>query len=314
MAVGITPKPLKYNAEINEIEWLSSTLAKFRVRPAAEAVKDFIPGQYVVLGLNNPEGSTLRSYSIASPPNEKRFYEFFIRRVEEKNATSTYPLTHMLFRAQAGEGIFLGPKVTGHFTLEHTGGGYRDKLKIFVAAGTGLAPFVSIVLQHAKEIVADAELQKNFIVLHGASYQRDLAYKEDIARVLNNLERDGYLATISRPKEDTDWRGFTGRVETFFDKEKLETLEERLGFEPGAIHPERALVYVCGLKGTIRNTILNLLKRGFVPQDKRLRQILGIDSSPPSTIFFEQYDTDPILEFQSDSELQQVLEGTPFKK
>ena len=169
-------------------------------------------------------------------------------------------------------------------------------------------------MQHAKEIVADAELQKNFIVLHGASYQRDLAYKEDIARVLNNLERDGYLATISRPKEDTDWRGFTGRVETFFDKEKLETLEERLGFEPGAIHPERALVYVCGLKGTIRNTILNLLKRGFVPQDKRLRQILGIDSSPPSTIFFEQYDTDPILEFQSDSELQQVLEGTPFKK
>ncbi len=314
MAVGITPKPVKYNAEIAEIEWLSPTLAKFRIRPANEPVKDFIPGQYVVLGLNNPEGSTLRSYSIASPPSEKRFYEFFIRRVAEENAVSTFPLTHMLFRTTAGDGIFLGPKVTGHFTLEHTGGTDRDKLKIFVAAGTGLAPFVSIVLQHAKEIVADPELQKNLVVLHGASYQRDLAYKEDLARVLNNLRHEGYLPTISRPKEDPDWHGFTGRVEALLDKENLETLEERLGFEPGLIHPDRALVYVCGLKGTIRNTLLNLLKRGFVPQDKRLREILRIGPSLPSTIFFEQYDTDPILEFKTDSELQQVLEGTPFQK
>jgi ferredoxin--NADP+ reductase len=314
MAVGITPKPVQYNAEIGEIEWLSRTLAKFRIRPIGEQVKDFIPGQYVVLGLNNPEGSTLRSYSIASPPNEKRFYEFFIRRVAEENATSTYPLTHMLFRAKPGDGIHLGPKVTGHFTLEHTGGTDRNKLKIFVAAGTGLAPFVSIVLQHAKEILADTELQKNLIVLHGASYERDLGYKEDLARVLNSLEREGYLPTISRPQENPRWHGFTGRVETLLDKENLETLEERLGFEPRTITPDRALVYVCGLKGTIRNTILNLLRRGFVPQDKRLRQTLNIDAGLPSTLFFEQYDTDPILEFRSDSELQQVLEGTPFQK
>jgi ferredoxin--NADP+ reductase len=264
--------------------------------------------------LNNPEGSTLRSYSIASPPNEKRFYEFFIRRVAEENATSTYPLTHMLFRAKPGDGIHLGPKVTGHFTLEHTGGTDRNKLKIFVAAGTGLAPFVSIVLQHAKEILADTELQKNLIVLHGASYEHDLGYKEDLARVLNSLEREGYLPTISRPQENPRWHGFTGRVETLLDKENLETLEERLGFEPRTITPDRALVYVCGLKGTIRNTILNLLRRGFVPQDKRLRQTLNIDAKLPSTLFFEQYDTDPILEFRSDSELQQVLEGTPFQK
>lgn len=314
MAVGITPKPVKYNGEICDIESLSSTLAKFRILPLNESVKDFTPGQYVVLGLNNPEGSTLRSYSIASPPSEKRFYEFFIRRVAQENATSTYPLTHMLFQAKPGDSIFLGPKVTGHFTLEHTGGTDRNKLKIFVAAGTGLAPFVSIVLQHAKEIMADPEMQKNLVVLHGASYQQDLGYKEDLARVLNNLQREGYLPTISRPKEDPDWHGFTGRVEALLDKEKLETLEERLGYEPGTITPDRALVYVCGLKGTIRNTILNLLKRGFVPQDKRLREILRIDSSRPSTIFFEQYDTEPILEFKSDSELQQVLEGTPFQE
>ena len=315
-------KKFAYNATLTQREDLSETLTIFRIRPDGDTnelgnggspLPEFVAGQYAVLGAHNedePEkGFVRRAYSIASPPEERRWLEFYIRFVDRP--TSNNPLTHLLWKMQVGARLWLGPKITGRFTLAHTIGEEDPRQKIFVAAGTGLAPFVSILKNVMQQNVAtDGSQGSNFIVLHGASHPHDLAYKEDLEKALN-LVRQRYFPTISRPQLHPDWQGDTGRVETFFDAEKLEDLERRLGFEPGHIAPERCVAYICGLQGTIANTLIALLRRGFIPNDRRIRAALGLPKDVVPSLFFEQYDSMPILDLSNKAFVQSLRETFP---
>lgn len=315
-------KKFAYNATLIHREDLSDTLTIFRIQPDGAAngsgggellVPEFVAGQYAVLGAYNEDesekGFVRRAYSIASPPEERYWLEFYIRFVDQP--TSDNPLTHLLWKMEVGARLWLGPKVTGRFTLAHTVGEDDPRQKIFVAAGTGLAPFVSILKNVMQQnVVADRSQASNFILLHGASHPHDLAYKEDLEKALN-LVRQRYFPTISRPQLHPDWQGDTGRVETFFDAEKLEDLERRLGLEPGHIAPERCVAYICGLQGTIANTLIALFRRGFIPNDRRIRAALGLPKDVVPALFFEQYDSMPILDLSNAAFIQSLRETFP---
>src|SRR5690242_724567 len=120
-------KPLEYNATLAQRIDLNDKLTIFRVQPGPawgaageNQIPDFEPGQYTVLGLNNdaaPEkGSVQRAYSIASPPEEKRWLEFYVRYVDAP--ASDNPLTHLLWDMKEEDPVFLGKKITGHFTIQ----------------------------------------------------------------------------------------------------------------------------------------------------------------------------------------------------
>jgi len=308
-------KSLEYNAVLVERIDLTDKLAIFRVKPdegwgtdKSGRIPDFEGGQYVVLGLINrhdpAKGAVLRPYSIASPPEEKRYLEFYVRFVERP--LSDNPLTHLLWRLQPGDRLHLGHRITGHFTLANTVGPDDPRLKVFVAAGTGLAPFLSIVLSYLRRGVPPS----HFVILHGAREPRDLGYRDDLRRIFDALPQR-YLPTISQPGRSPDWSGEIGRVETFFDDEKLSALEARLGFKEGDLTPERAVVYVCGLYGTIHNTLVRLLRRGFVPNDRLIRKGLSLMDRPAS-LFFEKYDDAPILDPSNKEEMTRLLAETPF--
>src|SRR5688572_31426263 len=62
---------------------------------------------------------------------------------------------------------------------------------------------------------------------------------------------------------------------------------------------------LCGLEGTIANTVIALLDRGYVPDNRRLRRTLEIPEDERATIHWEQYDTTPIIRSEEHtSELQ----------
>lgn len=310
-------KSIDYNATIVEREDLSPALAIFRIRPdtnepsAANLVPDFVAGQYAVLGANNvkePEkGSVRRAYSIASPPDEKRWLEFYIRRVSQP-ATDN-PLTHLLWEMQAGSRLYLGPKITGRFTLADTVGEDDLRLRILVAAGTGVAPFISRIKHKINRMETGAKAPP-CIILHGASHPHELGYREDLELMMNHMERR-YFPTVSRPQLYPDWRGDIGRVETFFDYNKIKSLERQLGMEPGDINPEKCVVYVCGLRGTISQTLIALFRRGFVPDDRKLRAALDIPPDVPPSIFFEQYDTGPVIDLSNRDLLEEIKRTFP---
>ena len=293
---------LDYNATLVERIDHTDALASFKLRPDEPLHGDpiFVPGQYVTLGLNNearPElGSVRRPMSIASAPEEGQTLEFYIRYVGHPESDN--PLTHLLWTTKPGDRIFMRPKAVGRFTEAHTVGDDDARHRICVAAGTGLAPFTSFTRSHLLRNPS-ARLD-GYTILHGASYPADLGYRDELER----LARDHglhYLPTISRPQHAPDWQGDVGRVEDFFRSERLASLEQQIGFAPGELDPTRAVIFICGLQGTIGKTILRLIDRGFVPENRRLRRALEVPDDVANSLFFEQYDSTPVIDLDSTS-------------
>jgi ferredoxin--NADP+ reductase len=295
-------KPLEYNATLKERIDLTDALSIFRVQPdlAPEKSPWFTPGQYCVLGMNNadkPElGSVRRSMSIASAPEDAGPTEFYIRFVSKPESEN--PLTHLLWKLKNGDRMYMRAVAAGVFTVKDTVGVDDPRLRVMVAAGTGSAPFVSMVRSELRRN-PQADLSK-YVLLHGASYPSDLGYRDEL---MGYAETHGlrYYGTVSRPKEAAGWTGDTGRVEAFFEPGRLGELEKRLGLPEGGFTPKNVVIFICGLTGTITGTIIPLIDRGFIPDFKRIREALGVPPEAKDSVFYEQYDTEPVINVKDPS-------------
>jgi ferredoxin--NADP+ reductase len=257
-------------AVISYIRVLKEDLAIFKITPTNGPVPDFKAGQFVTIGLHNPnEGKIVRrAYSIASPPEQKKYFELLVRWVRKPLPGR---LTTELFNRKEGEDA-AWVKPTGIFTINEKmhDGSADNRRMVLIGGGTGLAPFISYSL-HLKSIGSKREI----VVLHGASYVDELSYRE----LLTELEEESmdigrdkwnfrYRASISRPQEwfNRSWEGQKGRVESFLrpipgtDQSPLEELvNER-------ITPENTSFYVCGWQGTVDGALDYLVPKGFVTE------------------------------------------------
>jgi ferredoxin--NADP+ reductase len=255
---------------ISYIRVLKEDLAIIRVTPNDSPVPDFKAGQFVTLGLHIPtEGKIVRrAYSIASQPEQKKYFELVIRWVRKPVPGR---LTTELFSKKEGDEI-VWVKPTGIFTINEKlhNGAPDDRRMVLIGGGTGLAPFISYSL-HMKAIGSKREI----VVLHGASYVDELSYRE----LLTELEQESidsgkdkwnfrYRASISRPQEwfNRSWGGQKGRVETFL-RPKAGTdrspLEELVGEK---ITTANTSFYVCGWQGTVDGSLDYLVPKGFVTE------------------------------------------------
>ena len=296
--------PLEYNATIVERVDLTDALSIFRILPdRLPAHPWFTAGQYCVLGLNNTVdpslGSVRRSMSIASPPEDDGPIEFYIRRVavpESKN-----PFTHLLWRLRHGDRIYMRTVAAGVFTIADTIGLQDRRLRILVASGTGLAPFVSMIRSEVRRNPG-ADLS-GWVLLHGASHAAELGYRRELLE-LSATHRLWYWGTVSRPHEASEWAGDVGRVDTFFQPARLRDLEDRLNLRPHRLTPHSAVVYVCGLSGTITATMDRLIDRGFIPHARPIREALDVPSDAADSLFFELYDPAPPIDVSDPSVMQ----------
>ena len=232
-------KPI-LDATIVAREDFNDTLSIFRLELEG-GVPDFEPGQFVTLGLPDPEPEregkmVWRAYSIASAPSEKRWLELYIRwarkPVDGKFTTQLWKLP-------------VGAKLkhrgcTGPFTVEMTwpDGRPDDRRLLLVGGGTGLAPFVSFAVEFRQEETREAGPGEFKLV---------------------------YVPTISRPQEEANagWSGATGRVETLLQPREGETrspIEKRLDVD---LTPEHFACYVCGYDNTVKAAMAVLEPKGF---------------------------------------------------
>jgi ferredoxin--NADP+ reductase len=260
-------------ATISYISVLKEDLAIFRIKPIEGQVPDFKPGQFVTLGVNVPSEKKIirRAYSIASPPQQKKYFELILRWVKKPVPGR---LTTQVFDKKEGQEIFW-VKPTGIFTINEkmADGAPDNRRMVLIGGGTGLAPFISYSL-YLKALGTKREI----IVLHGASYVDELSYRD----LLSQLEEESidkgkdnwnfkYRASISRPQEwfNRSWSGHKGRVESFLrpkaGKDKS-PLEELVG---EAITPENTSFYVCGWQGTVDGVLDSLVPKGFVTERKK---------------------------------------------
>src|ERR671922_584751 len=254
--------PPPHVGKINYHKNLTPELAIIRVQPGdGRAVPDFKAGQFVALGLklDSHHNITYRPYSISSPPEEKRYFEFYIKSASEYVMNR---FTNILFKMLEGDLVYWR-NPAGVFTIEDkkADGTPDTRRLVLVASGTGLAPFISYVL-HLKNIKSKREI----VLLHGAKYAQELGYYDILEKMAGGDSLNfKYLPTVSRPDHELSrgWRGSTGRVETLLvDKvDDRSHLEKTVGEK---VTPENSFFHVCGYQGTIDSVVSILGPLGFV--------------------------------------------------
>jgi ferredoxin--NADP+ reductase len=233
-----------YNGRLSRWEEVAEGLAIVGVESLAEPF-GFEPGQYATLGLLGPPAGKLvqRPMSISSSADDLSEYEFFIRLVHGG------AFTPLLWERKVGDPINIkGPK--GRFLLQPDG-----HTCLFVASGTGLAPFISMI-----ETLRGRGEQRDVVLLHGVSYDHDLAWRDQ----LEALAGSGgfplrYAGTVSRPQHCPGWTGLTGRVEAIVSDQ----------LDAQALTPENATIYLCGNPDMITAVDEIATARGFAPEQVR---------------------------------------------
>ena len=233
-----------YNGRLSRWEEIAPGLAIVGVQ-AVEQPFPFEPGQYATLGLVGPESPKLiqRPMSVSSSAHDLSEYEFFIRLVDAGG------FTPLLWKRTVGDPINIkGAK--GKFLLQDDG-----RRALFVASGTGLAPFISMI-----ETLRARGQRHDIVLLHGASHPHDLAWREQLIE----LEEESdfplrYVATISRPAETPEWSGPTGRVEAIVEGQ----------MDEHGLTPENSTLYLCGNPDMITAVDEIATRRGFPPEQVR---------------------------------------------
>ncbi|HWE00617.1 MAG TPA: FAD-dependent oxidoreductase [Bryobacteraceae bacterium] len=174
----------------------------------------FVPGQFLSLTAEIGGEAITRAYSIASPPDGFTFALC-------ANLVADGRFSPWLFSLpEGGEIDFKGPY--GAFILRRP---VSDS--IFVATGTGIAPFRSII--HAK---LREHPSSRFTLIFGVRHHYGLLYHDEWLQSARELPNFDYRPTLTRPAED--WQGLTGRVQHHV----IECLGPRRDVD----------IYICGLR------------------------------------------------------------------
>lgn len=272
--------PAETNAVVTSRIALSDELAILRMTPDGWDIPEFKAGQFTTIGLPksaprcahslpnqreidaekkaveagkavDPDKLVKRAYSIASSAVDRPYIEFYINMVKDGE------FTPRLFHLNIGDRVWLSPKITGHFTLDESP---ADANLVFVATGTGLAPYMSMLRSHFR-----TGFDRRVAVLHGVRHSWDLGYADELL-LLERLfpQHFCYLPVVSRPKEEPmPWKGPAGHVQAAFESGLI---EKRWGFAPNAGHTH---VYLCGNPAMIDGMVALLTASGYAEHSKR---------------------------------------------
>lgn len=194
----------------------------------------FIPGQCVNIGL--AKTGINREYSSYSDVNDSKKMEFLIRAVEGGAVSSA------LQKMKKGEHVQLDGAY-GKFTLKDLED--KNKKYIFVASGTGIAPFHSFAKSYP---------DLNYKVLHGVRYASEQYDKDD-------YKKGCYTACVSRNekngKSKTKSDFFDGRVTDYLRKNEVE---------------KDTTYYLCGNTDMI-NEVYDILRENGVNGDQIFTEV-----------------------------------------
>ena len=225
---------IQYRTTVERIDILAYNVRGFRLKLVEPPAMEFKAGQFVIL--NVPQGGKVvkRAYSIASPPHEPHAVDLCIQHVEG-GAASTY-----CWKLKAGDPVSIsGPH--GAFLLKEP----LDYEPVFMATGTGVAPFRSMIkhLYHR-------QFARDFWLLFGTRYEHGLLYESEFRSLAAVRHSFHYLPTVSRPK---DWHGETGHIQQTFQKHVTDVSDKE--------------IYVCGWLEIVKAVCKDLEALG-VPKEK----------------------------------------------
>ncbi|WP_276271675.1 FAD-binding oxidoreductase [Haloarcula litorea] len=238
------------------------SLLRLRVRPDVKV--DFSPGQYIALRVDG----TPRAYSLANSPSEDEL-ELCIRRVPGGRLTSD-----LFQRVDEGDEVGVrGPN--GEMVLESP----SDRDVVFLATGTGVAPFKSMLdfTFEADRDSFEGEPRDVWLFL-GCAWEDDLPYREAFRELDATHDHFHFVPTLTREPLLSDWEGATDYVQQVFvdhvaddalaatalpdglDRRDAETATD------ARIDPANVELYACGITAMVSTLVDAALAVG-VPAD-----------------------------------------------
>lgn len=227
----------------------------------------FVPGQYISVRYED----TTRVYSIASSPTREEM-EFCVSRVPGGRMTSDLAVD-----LDEGETVTLrGPY--GELVLDDPSP--RDV--VFLATGTGVAPFKSMI-DYIFETGRDryeGDRRDVWLIL-GADWRDTLPYREAFRSYATDRENFHFLPTLTSEPHLTDWDGETAYVQyvlaKYLAEEALSNQSLPDDVEPyrdepprysvdARLDPTEMQVYGCGLTAMITSLAAVVERIGVPPE------------------------------------------------
>lgn len=179
--------PEAVEAEVVAVDRLSETSFGLRVKLAKPI--GFLPGQYV--NLTVPGTGRHRSYSFSSAPGAQEA-SFLIR-----NLPGGVMSSYLAERARPGDALTAtGPM--GAFYLRPI-----DRAQLWLAGGTGLAPFLSMLEQVAAQGAAHP-----ITLYYAVTRAADLVELDRVRALADQIGNVTVITVLAAPDEDHDRKGF----------------------------------------------------------------------------------------------------------
>ena len=232
------------------LEWQLGTVVEVRREtPRAKSLILDVPGwtahlagQHVDVRLTAEDGyQAQRSYSIASPPEDKHL-TLTIERLEG-GEVSPY-LTEEL---RVGERVELRGPIGGYFVWDGRGG-KGDGSPLFLAAGgSGIAPLMAM-LRHR----ASSGVKVPTRLLYSSRSYEEIIYREELERFSADDPTLRVIHTLTR-RHPADWAGYARRID-------LAMLADTAWKAA-----EKPLAFVCGPTALVEAVADYLLELGYEP-------------------------------------------------
>lgn len=257
------PAERHYTARILERRDLSEDLWVIRVDPGGPF--SFKAGQYATLGVEREGKRIERAYSIVSSPYEEKL-ELFIELVPNG------ALTPKLYELQVGDTLLCRKIAKGRFTIDLRSGRTNHLL---LATVTGIAPYVSYVRTLYRDWKNGGDPMPGahkFYCVHGSSRSWEFGYRQELERIAAEVPWFKYVPTISRPWEDTAWKGQTGRVDDLV----------RMYVQEWGLKPENTTAYLCGHPSMCENG-QGILARAGWPRGSTFEEVYFVPGKEAET-------------------------------
>ncbi|MHB8634796.1 MAG: ferredoxin--NADP reductase, partial [Thermoplasmatota archaeon] len=205
-------------ARVVEIHRPTASLVLFRLELAAPLPYAFKAGQFCMV--HGDPGPPKRPYSIASAPSDPFHLDFAVKDVNDVGDSG------WLYGRKPGDVVELGaPKGTFTFTTP------PGRTAVFLATGTGVAPFRSMLLD-----AWGRGLDPDVWLYVGAKVPEELPYHDEFTQWVRDHPRFHYVPVVSRADVGT-WTGEEGHVQAPF----LRAFAGRTDFD----------AYLCGVPAMV---------------------------------------------------------------
>ncbi|HEV2688290.1 MAG TPA: FAD-binding oxidoreductase [Bryobacteraceae bacterium] len=216
-------------AVLLETRDLASEVRHFHFETPDVAELHFKPGQFVSFSEMLGGKKIIRPYSIASLPAGNRF-ELCLNLVQGGL------FSPHLFGMKPGDAVEMSQPL-GFFVVRNP-----NKPAVFVATGTGIAPFRSMVPGYLHHPEA-----QDLTLIFGVRYDNSVYYREEFEALAAKHPNFRFWPTLSRP--ESSWEGRHGHVQSHL----LEAIGDRRDLD----------VYICGMKAMVDDVRAILKEMGF---------------------------------------------------